>query len=91
MVQASSFFSGCDAVLWRLLTGSLDIFLSGGIAALITGLPILLALGGVGDGLYLLQMLFLDLPHSFIYGTVLLLDESLEPDHSLLLVIIRVV
>ena len=48
--------------------------------ALMTGAPILLALGGISDGLYLLQMPFLDLPHSFIYGTVLLLDESLELD-----------
>ena len=79
-VQASSSFSGRGAVLWRLLTGSLDIFLSGGTVALMTGSPILLALGGVSDGSYLIQMLFLDLPHSFIYGTVLLLDKSLEPD-----------
>ena len=47
---------------------------------LITGLPILSASGGIGDGSYLLQMPFLDLPHSFIYGMVLLLDESLEPE-----------
>ena len=60
--------------------GSLDIFLSGGTAALMTGLPILLASSSISDGSYLLQMLFLDLPHSFIYGAVLLLDESFEPD-----------
>ena len=60
--------------------GSLDIFLSGGSVALMTGAPILSVPGGIGDGLYLLQMPFLDLPHSFIYGRVLLLDESLKQD-----------
>ena len=67
-------------ILWRLLTGSLDVFLSGGAVTLMAGSPILSTLGGIGDGSYLLQMPFLDFPHSFIYGAVLLLDESLEPD-----------
>ena len=60
--------------------GSLDVFLPGGAAVLMTGLPILLASSGISDGSYLLQMPFLDLPHSFIYGVVLLLDESFELD-----------
>ena len=60
--------------------GSLDVFLSGGAVAFIAGPPILSVSDGVGDGLYLFQMLFLDLPHSFIHSTVLLLDENFEPD-----------
>ena len=75
-VQAASPFSGCGAVLWRLLTGSLDIFLSGGTAAFKAGPPIFSVLDGVSNGLDLFQMPFLDLPDSFIYGAVLLPDES---------------
>ena len=60
--------------------GSLDVFLSGGIVALMAGPPILSVLDSIGDGLYLFQMPFLDLPHSFIHSMVLLLDKSFEPD-----------
>ena len=72
--------SGCGAVLWRLLTESLDVFLLGDTAVLMAGPPLLSVLDDDGDGLYLFQMPFLDLPHSFIHGMVLLLDESFEPD-----------
>ena len=89
-VQAVSSFSGCGTILWRLFMGSLDVFLLGGAAALMTGLPILLALGGIGDGSYLLQMLFLDLPHSFIHGTSCSLTRASSWTFSLSLVIIRV-
>ena len=41
------------------------------------GPPILSVSDSVSDGLCLFQMPFLDLPHSFIYGMVLLLDERL--------------
>ena len=44
------------------------------------GLPILSVSDGISDGLDLLQMPFLDLPHSFVYGMVLLLDKSLQLD-----------
>ena len=44
------------------------------------GPPILSVSDSVSDGLCLFQMPFLDLPHSFIYGMVLLLDESFELD-----------
>ena len=60
--------------------GSLDVFLLGGAVAFKAGLPILSVSDSIGDGLYLLQMPFLDLPHSFIYGAVLLFDESFKPD-----------
>ena len=60
--------------------GALDVFLSGGAAVLMAGPPILSVLDSIGNGLYLFQMPFLDLPHSFVHGTVLLLDESFEPD-----------
>ena len=68
------------ALYSRLLMGSLNVFLLGGAVALMTGSPILLASSGINDGSYLLQMPFLDLPHSFIYGAVLLLDESFKLD-----------
>ena len=45
-----------------------------------TRVSVLSASGGNSDGLYLLQTPFLDLPHSFIRGTILFLDEGLEPD-----------
>ena len=57
--------------------GSLDIFLSRGAVTFMTGVSVLSALGGIGDGLYLPQMPFLDLTHSFIHGTILFLDEGL--------------
>ena len=60
--------------------GFLDVFLLGGAVAFKAGPPILSVSDSIGNGLYLFQMPFLDLPHSFIYGTVLLLDESFEPD-----------
>ena len=60
--------------------GSLDIFLLGGAVAFKAGSPILSVLEGISEGLYLQQMPFLHLPHSFIYGTFLLLDESFELD-----------
>ena len=46
----------------------------------IAGPPILSVSDSISDGLYLFQMPFLDLPYSFIHGTVLLLDKSFEPD-----------
>ena len=75
-MQAVSSFSGCRAILWRLLTGSLDIFLLGGAAVFEAGPPIFSVSDGVSDGLDLFQMPFLDLPDDFIYGVVLLPDES---------------
>ena len=56
--------------------GSLDVFLSGGTAAFEAGLPILSVLDSISNGLDLFQMPFLDLPDSFVYGTVLPPDES---------------
>ena len=79
-VQISSSFPGRGAGLWRLFTGSLDVVLSGGTAMLMTGVPFFLASGSISDGLYLLQMPFLDLPYSFIHGAILLLDEGVKPD-----------
>ena len=79
-MQAASSFLGYGAVLWRLLTESLDVFLSGSTVALMAKPPILSVSDGISDCLYLFQMPFLDLPHSFIDGTVLLLDKSFEPD-----------
>ena len=56
--------------------GSLDVFLLGATAVFKARPPILSVLDSISDGLDLLQMSFLDLPHSFVYGMVLLLDKS---------------
>ena len=67
---------GVEPYSGRLLTGSLDIFLSRGAAVFEAGLPIFSVLDSVGNGLDLFQMLFLDLSDDFIYGTILLPDEG---------------
>ena len=55
--------------------GPLDVVLLGGAVTLMAG-----ALGGISDGLHLLQVPFLDLPHSFIHSAILLLDKGIELD-----------
>ena len=80
VVQALSSFLGCSARLWGLLSGPLDIILMGGAVSFVYGVPVPLVTGGINDGLYLFQMPFLDLSHSFSHGMGLLLDEGLEPN-----------